>query len=1293
VNRAMSISETGDLLQEFRAAAARLQEEKLRMERETAQRKTSLASEAEAALQRLQAGQAAERQRISGELGARASHWAERTAQRKARITKAHTSSRKAALARIDEKEGRRKFAVQKGILETEKGRDARVAELEREFQDYSAAWQEEQRQLGLQREVVRKSLAVYWTFPGLLNAPVAEAETSQNRTAAEFLEEVRSLRSRAHSELGRFRSRVLPVFFRFFPIWLWWLIGIGLFFAGPARLGLGDFSETQFRQIVGGVVGGLTILYFIGWALSAPVARSLAGYLRKAEQALELGYQAAEGKQTGEIQQTKMTSAERVAAFQQEWESAISDATAERAALESRMEARVQNALRRNEQLHAAFRSGVDQTHSASVQDRDRADEAARQELRDQWDDKIRKLETELTARRNALETEWKQVSVSFLAKLEESRKFAAAHFQPWSDDQRYEPRESSLDAVKFGQFRLDLPSPFNGPAERIELSAPLSLVLPAEASVFIETDEAGRAEAIHCLNNIVYRVLQTVPPGKAAFTFVDPVHLGQSFSSIMHLADFEENIVHRRIWTEPAEIEERLLELNAHMEKVIQMYLRNEFRDIVEYNKEAGRIAEKYHFLVLADFPANFSDTAMRRLLKIAASGARCGVYLLIHCDKRLPLPPGFETNDLIQSSIHIQANRQGIVIPRLGRGAVQFDAPPEAEIATRFLQQVGEASRGSNTVQVPFGQIAPAEKNRWSLETTEELRVPIGRSGANKLQYFTLGKGTRQHVLIAGKTGSGKSTLFHVLITNLALWSSPEQVEFYLVDFKKGVEFKDYATAKLPHARVIAIESDREFGLSVLRRVDEELRVRGELFRGVGAQDLAGYKRASRNGRMPRVLLIIDEFQELFVEDDAIAQNAALLLDRIVRQGRAFGIHVVLGSQTLGGAYSLARSTLGQMVVRIALQCNEADAYLIMDENNPAPRLLSRPGEGIYNDSGGIVEANSPFQVVWLSEAERRAALQTVRSLAEQKGERNEPIVFEGNSLAELEANTELAAALSAPPGRPPEGQPKIWLGLPNEIKGPTHVVLDQRTGRNLLVAGQHDDHVRALLAAAILSLAAQNRMDAARFVLLETPAAGSSLSLAGIAARLPHETRVVKGSEIAEVFRSLAEEIDRRESGTAGPRIYLLVHNLSAFKALRPEDEFSVSFEEGKASPAADFQKVYTEGPVHGIHVIAQVDGFNNANRFLGRKGLKEFSARVLFQMSASDSASLADDPRAGNLGLNRALLYDEQEGTYETFRPYARPSAGWLAEVEEKLRAANGAGQPLPTDVAHPRIVS
>ena len=64
-------------------------------------------------------------------------------------------------------------------------------------------------------------------------------------------------------------------------------------------------------------------------------------------------------------------------------------------------------------------------------------------------------------------------------------------------------------------------------------------------------------------------------------------------------------------------------------------------------------------------------------------------------------------------------------------------------------------------------------------------------------------------------------------------------------------------------------------------------------------------------------------------------------------------------------------------------------------------------------------------------------------------------------------------------------------------------------------------------------------------------------------------------------------------------------------------------------------------------------------------------------RVLFQMSASDSASLIDAPDAGTLGLNRALYYNDREGYIETFRPYALPGHEWIEEIEqrfERLRA-------------------
>ena len=86
-----------------------------------------------------------------------------------------------------------------------------------------------------------------------------------------------------------------------------------------------------------------------------------------------------------------------------------------------------------------------------------------------------------------------------------------------------------------------------------------------------------------------------------------------------------------------------------------------------------------------------------------------------------------------------------------------------------------------------------------------------------------------------------------MLHALITNGALRYSPDELELYLIDFKKGVEFKVYAAMELPHARVIAVESEREFGLSVLQRLDVELKERGEIYRQLGCQDLAGYREA--------------------------------------------------------------------------------------------------------------------------------------------------------------------------------------------------------------------------------------------------------------------------------------------------------------------------------------------------------------------------------------------------------------------------------------------------------------
>ena len=85
-------------------------------------------------------------------------------------------------------------------------------------------------------------------------------------------------------------------------------------------------------------------------------------------------------------------------------------------------------------------------------------------------------------------------------------------------------------------------------------------------------------------------------------------------------------------------------------------------------------------------------------------------------------------------------------------------------------------------------------------------------------------------------------------------------------------------------------------------------------------------------------------------------------------------------------------------------------------------------------------------------------------------------------------------------------------------------------------------------------------------------------------------------------------------------------------------------------------------------MHGMHTIAWCDTVSSLQRALDRQGIGEFDQRVLFQVSATDSSTLIDSPAGGRLGFNRSLLYSEERGTIEKFRPWELPDRGWCLEM-------------------------
>jgi DNA segregation ATPase FtsK/SpoIIIE, S-DNA-T family len=1137
---------------------------------------------------------------------------------------------------------------------------------------------------------IAKRLLGSFGSLKRLLRLrPAHEVEVTPENSSA-LIGEVEHHLKTADQRIAEFRDLSLPKLFRILPL------GMMLFISLPAgtavMLGMG--SDPRAFMIGGAVAAGAfllaLIIYAVAVAAARPVASEMAKSLVTARQIEDAVTKFVAGSQTDGKDQLQAAHDREMAAIQSQWDRVDEvQAEFERKARE-KLKVQGPRAKRKNDEMLQNRLDQIAAERALLIKKAEADAEANKRRLNEPREVEMGRLMSEENAKWTEMESGWQSTTNAAYEDLAALNAARPANFPAWSKSylDAWSPPREFVNATRFGQLDLNLSAhPETLPKdERLALpgaaqvSVPLMLSLPQQGSVLFETNESCGGEVMGAINNIMLRLLATTPPGKIAFTILDPVGLGQNFAGVMHLGDYEEAVINRRIWTQRDQIEERLSEINEHIEKVIQMYLRNEYETITEYNEKAGTIAEKYYFLVVADFPAGFSDVAAKRLQSIALSGPRCGVFTLIHWDKRHTLPDGFVPDELRQTSVVITREKGVFTVAGAPAGArLVLDPPPPDDLAVALVHKIGKASIDSNRVEVPFKQIAPKEGEMWTSDTTNELRVPIGRTGATKLQYLAIGKGTKQHALFAGKTGSGKSTLFHVIITNLSLHCSPDQVEFYLIDFKKGVEFKCYAENRLPHAKVVAIESDREFGLSVLQRVDEELRRRGDMFRKLGAQDIAGYKKAGGTEPMPRCLLMIDEFQEFFTEDDPISQTASVLFDRIVRQGRAFGIHVLLGSQTLGGAFTLARATMGQMVIRVALMCNEADAYLIMDENNPAPRLLSRPGEGIYNDSAGAIEGNSPFQVVWLGDDERDVLLEKVRAMADERHDKHAaPIVFEGNAPAEIRENGALAAALESKPTKAPVA-PRIWLGAPNSIKGPSEAVFHRQSGNHLLIVGQREEAALTMMGMALISLAAQCPPGSAKFYFIHAsaPESADEVFLQKIFATVPQGLVTARAHELGDVMTEIANELKERTGGDASsaPPVFVFIHGLHKFKKLRAEDDFDFSMSDADAGPkpSAQFLELINEGSSHGMHIITTVDTFNNVGRFISRKALSEFEMRVVFQMSQNDSASLIDSPKASTLGLHRALLYNEHEGSLETFRPYAMPDDAWIEGVKGSLK--------------------
>lgn len=807
-------------------------------------------------------------------------------------------------------------------------------------------------------------------------------------------------------------------------------------------------------------------------------------------------------------------------------------------------------------------------------------------------------------------------------------------------------------------------------------------------------------RSAVLGAARSLIARLLAAIPPGKVRFTFFDPLGLGENVSPFLKLGDYDSNFIDGKVWSSTQDLKSRLEDFAAHIEQVIQKYLRGDYETIEQYNLDAEEIAEPYRYLVILDFPSQFDDETMHLLSRIIENGPRCGVYTIIVSStdragdvnypniEKLPrslllLPDGGEVHITTEAGGGGLSQHFEHVHTVAGGGS---DDPPQ-DCIDLILDAVGRHGRGTGERTVDLrraltlfektirDQIVPLPTNThaailddtdtwWRSSSREAVIAPVGLSGAKDVALLRFDSMGLSGGLMIGRPGSGKSTLLHTYIGGLTSLYSPEELELYLIDFKEGVEFKVYAEYGLPHARCVAIESEREFGLSILTSMAEEIKNRAKIVTNLGGRETSFENvRAVVDKPLPRVVLVFDEFHVLFARDDKISQLAAEALETVIRQGRAFGVHLMLASQSLSGIEILSKDLLNLLSVRVLLPSAEADATKLLADRNDAWKQLSRRGEGLLNDLAGMVEGNVPFQVAFESEAGRLARVQELRNLADSKSLNRRPVVFEGYASANIESTSpELFRELYS------EVDPRTLLlrvAKPVTLDDRFDVLLKRDQGMNVMIVSPASTGaalgVFSMVCATCCALPQSPRVEFIDFTPIDegTEDAFEPLVSAGV-------VKITRRRKSADLLHELATEVTRRveEEDVRAPTILIILFGLQRARDFEVEAGFGKG--DGIVQPVDDLTAILNDGPEFGVHVFAWADSLNSLSRRFPSQLLRQFAIRIAGPMSKDDSFSFIDTDAAN--GMKDTQLVVDIDGSTTRVMGYAVPSTDWLKSL-------------------------
>lgn len=711
-------------------------------------------------------------------------------------------------------------------------------------------------------------------------------------------------------------------------------------------------------------------------------------------------------------------------------------------------------------------------------------------------------------------------------------------------------------------------------------------------------------------------------------------------------------------------------LVEVSSHRASRMSQLGARTFEELLQ----SARATDAHRVVVLLDYPSGFDEATQRDLVRLAATSADRGITFLVHHTPGLPNPSGIRAQDLLTHLNSVAVSGDRIEAAQLPGVAIARDAAFDVDTAARACTTIADLADRASLPSIDFRTLLPDQKDWWR-PVTDELEAVIGYDDRTPARVrLRSGNPALPHVLVGGAVGQGKSNLLLVLIHALATRYSPQDLALFLLDFKHGVEFAPLGPAPgrdhfLPHLKVLGIHSDREFGLAVLQHLSEELARRSEVFRSTGVTDIAEIP--ASESRPPRLVVILDEFQILLDGDDDIAEESTRLIERLARLGRAYGVHLVLSTQTIDGLVRLAgrrEAIFGQVPYRIALKTTPADSQSILESGNTAAAQLQFRGEAVLNANFGNVNDN---QHVLVAHAEKQHLDRLRRDLWTRGGGTlgvlKPPRIFEVGEPARL-----LDSLAAARPTTDPTGTIHAWAGLPVSVsEEPATIGLRPEPGSGALILGDGPREALGALTGLAISTAVATPAEAPtrpRFILLDAIAGDATLTepkAALVEALTTLGCRVEIHDRLAEIPTYLFDLRDQLHADAMPEPTYLLGIGMHAIPRMATHVDMRME------APKDALLDIVRDGPASGLITLGWWNRLHVATQHLGYE--RASVAAHLFLRHPVDGVRQVAGPLARwESEIARGLLWDGLTPEARTVVPFA-PLA--LADVPKLVTGA------------------